>query len=219
MPVAVVVFDMDGTLANNEAMTVRAAEDGLRAYYASRGEDPVIPSPETIRSLVGLPALEYFAGLVPPGLREDAEAVMASVQGKEEERLRAGEGRLFDGVPEVIEALRERGDRLGLVSNCMRPYLEANLEHVLRRDWFAVALCLEDHPTKIENVRRALGLLGGGAGVMVGDRGSDLEAGRAAGLRTVGCLYGFGRREDLVSADRTIESIRDLVAVLPEILP
>jgi len=216
--VPIVIFDMDGTLANNETMTVRAAEEGLRDYFTARGETPVIPAPEQIRALVGLPALEYFAGLVPPVRRGDAEAVMEYVERCEVARLRAGEGRLFPDVPEVLDTLRGRGLRLGLVSNCMRPYLEANLDHVLRREWFEIALCLDDHPTKTENAARAVEYLGGGPGAMVGDRGSDLEAGRAAGLGTVGCLYGFGRREDLATADRTIESIGDLPAVLEDIL-
>ena len=95
----------------------------------------------------------------------------------------------------------------------------ANLDHVLRRDWFEIALCLDDRATKTENVREAARFLGGGAGVVVGDRGSDIAAGRAAGLRTVGCLYGFGRRADLEEADRVIETIRELPAVLREILP
>jgi phosphoglycolate phosphatase-like HAD superfamily hydrolase len=216
--VPIVIFDMDGTLANNEAMTVRAAEDGLRAYFEARGETPVIPQPEEIRALVGLPALEYFAGLVPAGLRGDATTVMHHVERCEVARLRAGEGRTFPGVPEVLEALRRRGLRIGLVSNCMRGYMDANLDHVLERGWFEIALCLDDHPTKEENTRRAVEFLGGGSGVMVGDRGSDLRAGRAAGLATVGCLYGFGRSEDLESADRTIDSIRELPGVLEDML-
>ncbi len=74
---------------------------------------------------------------------------------------------------------------------------------------------LVDRPVQeIENVRQALARFGASAGVMVGDRGADLEAGRAAGLRTVGCAYGFGGPGELAGADWTIGSVREIPTLL-----
>lgn len=206
----IVVFDMDGTLVRNDRVAVGAALDGLADYFAERGEPAVLPPAETIRALVGLPALEYFAGLLPPERRGDARAVMAHVGRREVDRLASGQGRRLPAAERVLEALRGGGHRIVLVSNCLRPYFDGNLDHVLRRSWFDVAYCLDDHPTKTENVTRAVERLGGGAGVVVGDRGSDLEAGRAAGLRTVGCRYGYGTREELAGADRVVDDLSEV---------
>jgi len=216
--VPVAIFDMDGTLARNDDLAVKAAEDGLRRYYASRGERPLIPAAEEILGLVGLPAEEYFAGLVPPERRGDLPAIMHFVQSCEVARLQAGEGRMYSGVAEILEELRGAGWRLGLASNCMRGYLDGNLDHLLERDWFEVSLCLDDHPTKIENVRHALSVLGGGPGVMVGDRASDLEAGRASRLTTIGCLYGYGGPDEVANADLLIRSLDELPAVLSNLI-
>jgi len=55
--------------------------------------------------------------------------------------------------------------------------------------------------------------------VVVGDRIHDIEAGRAAGAYTVGCLYGFGDPRELDEADWQVENVRELqelpLAALP----
>ena len=67
------VFDMDGTLANNDDVAIEAAREGLREYWSGDPEAPDLPSPEFIRGLVGLPSREYFGRMLPPGRRGDTE--------------------------------------------------------------------------------------------------------------------------------------------------
>jgi phosphoglycolate phosphatase len=208
------IFDMDGTLVDSEALAFGAAEDGLREYYARRKLAPAIPTRAELRALVGLPSLEYFGRLVPPERRGDAAEIRALVAGRESERLKAGQGRLYAGAWETLVALRERGWKLGLVSNCGRAYFDANLTHLRLGERFDVAYCLDDHPTKTENVRRALARLACASGLMIGDRAADLEAGRANGLKTVGCAYGFGGPGELAAADCRIASPSDLLAIV-----
>jgi phosphoglycolate phosphatase-like HAD superfamily hydrolase len=214
----VVVFDMDGTLANNDEVAIEAARDGLREYWTARGRSVEEPSADFIRSLVGLPSREYFGRMLPPERAADVEGLATRIEEHEAERLARGEGARFDGVDSVLSTLRREGWRIALVSNCQRRYFEANLEYVLDRRWFDVALCLSDRPTKIENVRDAIARITGGSGptfgAMVGDRATDVEAGRASDLRCIGCLYGFGSLDELASADETVSSIRDVPDVL-----
>ena len=49
--------------------------------------------------------------------------------------------------------------------------------------------------------------------VMVGDRENDIQGGRENGLDTIGVLYGYGSREELVEAGamqiaQTVEDLR-----------
>ncbi len=206
------VFDMDGTLVDSHELAYRSALDGLRGFYEERRRVPILPSREEVRALVGLPSLEYFARLVSPEFRREAPEIRARVSEEEVRRLAAGEAALYPGVRETLEELR-REWKLGLVSNCGRVYFEANLRTLLD-GLFGVALCLDDGPSKTENVRAALRRLDSCDGVMVGDRAADLEAGRASGLATVGCAYGFGTREELASADAVIETFPELRIVL-----
>jgi phosphoglycolate phosphatase len=208
------VFDMDGTLVDSVELAVRSARDGLTEYYARRGLPVELPSRSAIRAAVGLPSLEYFAALLPPERRADAEELRSCVVESELRQLTAGEGRLFPRALETLAALRGAGWALALVSNCGRPYFEANLRHQRLGPAFDMALCLDDGPSKPANVRRALQSLGASGGVMVGDRAADVEAGRAAGLATIGCRYGFGAPQELAAADHTIGSLDELPALV-----
>jgi phosphoglycolate phosphatase-like HAD superfamily hydrolase len=208
------IFDMDGTLVDSEALAFRAAEEGLRDYWARRGLPPRIPSRAEIRALVGLPSLEYFGRLLPEERRGDAAEVRLLVAHREVDRLRAGEGRLYPGIVESLAALRAGGWRLGLVSNCGRIYFSANLEHLGLGRLFDCAFCLDDRPSKAESVGAALERLGAARGVMVGDRAADLEAGRANGLRTVGCAWGFAAAGELDGADARAETPSTLAGII-----
>jgi phosphoglycolate phosphatase len=204
------IFDMDGTLVDSDELAALSSEFGLRSYYSSRGLDPIIPSRAMRRSLVGLPSLEYFAGLLTADRRGDATEIRTLVAGEEVRRLAAGEGRLFPGVRETLAGLRVRGWKIGLVSNCGSIYFDANLKHLGLREMVDVAFCLDHFPTKTDNVREAMRALGARSGVMVGDRAADLEAGRANGLRTIGCMYGYGGADELAHADAHISVVTEL---------
>lgn len=211
-----IVFDMDGTLVDSGPLAVASAHDGLRAYYAPLGLAPTLPEPAEILAALGLPSLEYFALLLPPARRDDAQAaaVRDHVTSAEVERLERGEGRLMPGALETLGALRRDGFALALVSNCGRAYFAANLRGLGLRDAVDVALCLDDGPSKTHNVKAALRALGASGGAMVGDRAGDVEAGRAAALTTIGCRFGFGSAGELAAADHTIGALAELPALV-----
>jgi phosphoglycolate phosphatase len=217
--VKAIIFDLDGTLVDNTDLAVAAARDGLCDYYHARGGEAVEPDREVIRSLVGLPAPQYFAGLLPEEERTTANCaeIQAKVQEREEQRLAAGEGRMFPGVPEVMERLIKSGYRIGLASNCLAGYLKGNLNYVVDRNWFQVALCLSDQSSKVGNVALALDALECEAGFMVGDRRGDMEAGKANQLLTIGALYGYCTHDELLSADYELHDIKELPDLITNI--
>ena len=49
-----------------------------------------------------------------------------------------------------------------------------------------------------------------GDAVMVGDTRGDVDAGKANGMATIGVTWGYGSRDELVDADRTFDSAREL---------
>lgn len=208
------VFDMDGTLVDSGELAVGSALEGLRVFFRRRGLAPVLPSGAEIRGLVGLPSQEYFARLLPAELRGDAEELHQLVTETEVEWLATGRGRLMPRACETLAELRQQGWRVALVSNCRRRYFDANLRHLGLGREVEVALCLDDAPSKAANVRAALQALDAGRGVMVGDRSADIEAGRAAGLATVACRFGFGAAAELAGADHAIDALAELPPLL-----
>jgi phosphoglycolate phosphatase len=56
--------------------------------------------------------------------------------------------------------------------------------------------------------------LGGERAIVIGDRKEDILAAKENGLKSVGCLYGYGGRDELEEADWKIERIGDLIQIL-----
>lgn len=213
-----VAFDMDGTLIDSIDVGVEAARAGLLRYFQDRDVPPQIPARETIRNLIGMPSLEYFAALVSEPFRADSARIRQYVSVEETRLIQEGHSHLYAGARETLQTLRRRGFRLVLVSNCGAPYFEAQHRQFGLHDWFDRAYCLTDAPRgdKASALERALRELSSRSGVMVGDRQWDLEAGRANGLKVIGCRYGFARPGELDQADAWADRIEDIVSLLPE---
>ena len=53
--------------------------------------------------------------------------------------------------------------------------------------------------------------------MVIGDRVKDLDCARAVGAAFIGCLYGYGSRQELAEADVLIEDIGELPQVLDKL--
>ena len=209
-----VIFDMDGTLADSVDHYYRMACEIVEAADA-----PPI-SRERVCELMGSGAPDLLRRLLPPDF-PDSEATLARIV---RERLpgwmRAGEGiEPLPGCVDLLHRLHARGHRLGIATSSGRalPYLGrwgvrplfhaiVGREDVRRR---------KPHPDVVLHCLRQLGLEPDDA-VYVGDSPIDIEAGRAAGLFTVGVLTGTSTRERLtrVSPDHILEGAPGLLDLL-----
>jgi len=209
------LFDMDGTLLDSSAAVVDAVASGLRRTYLHHGLPVAEPDFGLINGCMGLPSRRYFElaypqDSVPDDLRGPFARSFERLTTEEEvAAIDRGETRLYDGVAESLGELRRRGHRLLLFSNAGETYFDAIVRgHGLARffartmslgracaegvaeDKTGMVLALCDDPART---------------VVVGDRRGDVDAGRAAGARTVGCLYGFGDPEELEAADWKVD--------------
>ncbi len=219
----VLVFDTDGTLLDARSAVVDAVAEGLGETY--RHFDLPVPAldRDRIAAAIGLPSSRFFRDVYPPASvpAELTDRFVGEFEVRstrcEVAALRRGATELFAGVEETLARLRERGHPLMLFSNAQASYFDAVVEtHGLRR-FFDRALSLE------EAVRRRVARDKAGMvrhlcdafprAVVIGDRVHDVEAGRACGAKTVGCLYGFGDQDELAAADWRVSvpsSILDL---------
>lgn len=53
--------------------------------------------------------------------------------------------------------------------------------------------------------------------IVVGDRYQDMEIARIHGLKSIGCAYGYGTREELQNATLTAESCIDIIYLTEKI--
>jgi HAD superfamily hydrolase (TIGR01509 family) len=191
MGLKLVIFDLDGTLLDSPLdFDAIRAEIGLPA---------------------GRPILEALDHL-PPADRTRAEAV---IDRHESEAVRAS--RLFPGAADLVARLRTRGLRVALLTRNTR----ASVEAACRRHGltFDAAVTREDLAPKPspDGVRHLMDACGAGPHetVVVGDFRFDVEAGAAAGVRTVAVTpaptdwsaEATWRAEDLAAVRRILDGL------------
>lgn len=121
--------------------------------------------------------------------------------------------RPYDGIVELLDALKNRGVRLGVLSN--KPHAEAvNVVETLFGAGFFHVVCGQQPGVAIkpspEGVFRILDQLGLSPEeiLYLGDTCTDMQTGKAAGAFTIGALWGFRDRKELEEnhADAIIEN-------------
>jgi len=101
------------------------------------------------------------------------------------------EGRicLFEDTIEVLEYGREKGYKLGIVTNTGRKCAEMEMDLLGIIPYFEVIIARDDKGCEAKPspvmVNKAMELLGATKGYFIGDTWKDVEAGRRAGLTTI----------------------------------
>jgi len=210
-----VIFDMDGTLA-----------DTLDHYYGMAcdfvefaGAPPV--SREYVYALMGSGDPDLMQKLFPPDfpdLEQKLRRIVRERLGIWTRRV-AEETAPLEGCANLLQELHGAGYLLGIATSSGRdlPYLDSWGV----RELFAAVVGREDvaqrkpHPEAILQCLSALELEPS-ATLYVGDSPIDIEAGRAAGVVTVGVLTGTTTREGLAAAepDHILETAADLPSLL-----
>lgn len=190
MAVTAVLFDLDGTL-------IDTAPDFILAVNALRAEHDLPPIPESdIRQTVS------------DGARALVELAFGKKEGDDgfeplRERLLelytdhiCVHSALFEGIQDLINTLDAKGLPWGIVTNKPSRFTEPLLAALNIQPAPKSAIC-PDH-VKVskpdpEGLLLACQQMGVDANntVYVGDHVRDIEAGKAAGMKTIACGYGY----------------------------
>ena len=214
------VFDLDGTLvATPDAIAYQLVE----AVHDVTGTRP---SKDVARRLVGRPLEQLCGELVDSvqGRFNLAPAVVTNYQERYRHFIVPGaRDLLYEGVVEGLQALRERGFLLAVVTTKAQRSAEQLLaaaeiaHHFLsvvgadrvtrpKPDPAGILLALQDmHVHSAEQ------------STMVGDTRADIEAARMARVEPIGVTYGVGGRHELISAGTTLVA-DDFPAVVQHLL-
>ena len=207
-----VLFDLDGTLIDS----VRLILDSYHHTLATHGLPPRTDE-EWLRG-VGTPLTVQFAEW-----RHDPATLEALIATYREYNLEHHDRMvtIYPGVAEAVGRIREAGIATGLVTSKNRLGAVRGLTLVRLEAMMDVLVCADEvtnpkpHP---EPVEKAVGLLRADPDttVYVGDSVHDMQAGRAAGVRTAAVLWGPFGREHLEGArpDYWLERPTDLVRLV-----
>ncbi len=211
-----IIFDMDGTLFQTETLLLPAYYrlfDRLREEGLFEGPTP---PEEYILSSLGM-LLEAIWQRVMPDASEEAR-LRADVLLLEEELagLKGGGSTLYPEVEEVLRKLHQQGVKLFVASNGLEPYVKGVAEAHHIHELFDGLYSAGGYRTssKVDLVRILLKEHGITSAWMVGDRSSDVEAGKENELTVIGCTYaGFGGQEELIGADFYINHFSELLSL------
>lgn len=210
------VFDMDGTLFQTESLLLPAYHkmfDILREEGLYSGPTP---PEERILSSLGMLLAEIWKNVMPEAdeaVHRRADELLLKL---EIEGLQAGGTLLYPQVTETLAALRERGIRLFVASNGLKDYIHSIVVVHELKDLFEGLYSAggQGTATKTELLRLLLEDHGISNAWMVGDRSSDVEAGKGNNQTVIGCAYaGFGRQDELKGSDVIISSFDELISL------
>jgi HAD superfamily hydrolase (TIGR01549 family) len=213
------LFDLDGTLFQTETLLLpayHASFDQLRAEGLYEGPTP--PEERILGSLGML--LEHIWQRVMPDASPETRCRMDELLLQFQlEGLQRGEGSLYDGVAATLRSLHERGVRLFVASNGLEAYVKGVVRATGIEQYFEGLYSAGEYRTrsKVDLVKLLLQHHGVERAWMVGDRSSDVEAGRRNGLAVIGCDYaGFRSGGELDGDDVRIERFSQLLDAIQE---
>lgn len=217
-----IIFDLDGTLLD----TLDDLADSGNAVLAALGL-PQHPA-DAYRYFAGLGIEELVRRMLPEDRRDPASVKEAgALTASEYKRRWKDKTRPYDGVPEMIAGLRERGLCVNVLSNKPQFYTDLTVDEFFPdRPFTHVRGARPEVPNK-PHPAGALALakdlsLAPGSIVFVGDTATDMKTARGAGMLPVGVLWGFRQEAELREngALRLIAQPADLLSLLdaPDLL-
>jgi phosphoglycolate phosphatase len=216
-PFDIVGFDLDGTLVDS-ALDLGPAVNHALALAGRRAA-----SPDEVRHLIGGGArkmlergLEQTGGMVPEAEFEGLYAVLL----EHYEAHIADNTVPFDGCLAALDALRERGCKLAVITNKIERYTRLLLGDLGMLDRFAAVIGGDTlgpgrAKPKPDMIEEAIDRCGGGRFAMVGDSSYDTGAAKAAGVPSVVLSFGYHDRDPQdLGATAVIDHYDELVPTL-----
>ncbi|HLY33886.1 MAG TPA: HAD hydrolase-like protein [Jatrophihabitantaceae bacterium] len=201
-----VLFDLDGTVSDSERGILAA----LRYAFAANGLDPLPPDVE--RAILGPPFYESL----PPLIGDVPLAAVIDAYRSHYGDAGMFDTRVFDGVAELLAALRTRGTTLAVATSKPEHYAVPIVEYLGLADAFTTVGGDEldgSLPTKALVLAKVLHRLGDPDPrdvLMVGDRVHDVDGAREHGIDCVGAGWGYGLPGELDAAALICATPRDL---------
>ncbi len=209
-PRRLIVFDFDGTLAD----TWRDIATALNRTLLGEGL-PAVDGPD-VRFWIGDGALKLLERAVPEPHRSPERIAELYARFREHyDRCCLDTTETYSGILECLEALSDC--MLAIASNKPARFLDHMTDGLGLKAYFRVVLGGDSLPVKKPDHRVLVHLmqrLGDAPDEIwvVGDSAVDVQMGRAAGVRTIGCAWGLRGRDELRDAgvDVLIEHPREI---------
>ncbi len=205
-----ILFDLDGTLTDPFLGITRCVQYAL----SSCGIDE--PNLNKLKPFIGPPLVYGFMNFY--GLsKEDAYFALEKYRERFSD-VGWSENRLFDGVKELLSALKSKGYKLILCTSKPENFAIRIIKHFEIDKYFDIAVgatldgtISEKHEVIAECIRRAADITADNA-IMVGDRKHDILGAKEFGMKSIGVTFGYADDGELeaAGADYIVNSIDEI---------
>jgi len=192
------IFDVEGTLIDCVAEILQCWGETLAAFALR------VPSAH-LQRLSGMDGDEMLT-ILAPGLDEHARKDVLKAQGERYRALYLPRVREFPGVRATFAAIKSRGGRIALATDCKDDELKRYRALMNVDDLFDAVACGDEvskgkpDPALVELALRHLGGAPAEFATMIGDTPFDAQAARRAGASAWGTLSGGHTRSSLIDA-------------------
>lgn len=209
-----ILFDLDGTLTDPGLGITNSVMYALEQYGIS------VSDRTTLYSFIGPPLADSFRDFY--GFSQD-EAKKAVELYRVYYRDRGiYENVVYDGIDELLHTLSQHGKTLLLATSKPEVFAKQILEHFDLSHYFTFIAGSKLDGTRVKKAEIIQYALEGSTEstlsktVMIGDREHDILGAKAVGIDAFGVLYGYGNRDELLTAgaDRLANTTADIAKLL-----
>ena len=208
-----VLFDLDGTLWDSAESVAESWNIEIERFLGKSGE--LVMTPDGIRANMGK-TMDDIADTLMSAVELPRRYELARCcEIFENSYIEEHGGNLFPGVRETLAALRDRGVKMAVVSNCQAGYVPAFLNSMDMHEYFV------DYEEwgrsgllKADNIRLVMERNGEDRAIYVGDIQKDADASAAAGVPCIWASYGFGHIENPAATLTSFEELPDVLEKL-----
>ena len=209
-----VIFDLDGTLTDNTQGISNSVKYALRKMHIDGFSE------QMMKQFIGPPLQWGFSNLF--GLNERNTNLAVEYFREYYGENGWHENVPYPGVSEMLQELHFAGKKMYIATSKLEKYALKIAEH-FEFDKYIVRLNGADYsgekaskPAIISNLMLSQQLGPSKEIVMIGDTLFDIEGGKENGLSTIAVGYGFGNKEELLSAepDFFAEDVEELFEIL-----
>lgn len=195
------LFDLDGTLTDPGLGITNSVRYALNKFHIEE------PDRTALYRFIGPPLLDSFMEFY--GFSREQSDLAVQYYREYFKVKGLYENQVYDGIPELLTALKERGRTLLLATSKPEEYAVEILKHFHLDHYFdfvAGATMDGSRSKKADVIAHALDL--GkfsrlSSAVMIGDREHDILGAGQMGLDSIGVLYGYGSEAELRAAGAT----------------
>jgi len=195
-----IIFDLDGTLLD----TIEDLADSMNAVLEKKGFQT--HSLEEYKYFVGNGMHKLVERALPASLRNEASVKEhASLMRQEYQKRWSNKTRPYEGIPELLGKLEEKGILMAVLSNKADDFTKAIIARLLPHWKFEVVFGERPNVPRKPDPSAALeiaGILGLQPKdfILLGDSESDMITATAAGMYGIGALWGFRTKDELLSS-------------------